>query len=58
MPNALFRIETENGNMVLAHLSEKMKMMSVRLIKGERVTVEISEYDHNRGRIIEKRKYE
>lgn len=52
LPNAMFRIELENGHKVLAHISGKMRMNFIRILPGDRVTVELSPYDLNRGRII------
>lgn len=52
LPNAMFRVELENGHRVLAHISGKMRMHYIRILPGDRVTVEFSPYDLNRGRII------
>ena len=52
LPNAMFRVELENGHRVLAHISGKMRMHFIRILPGDRVTVEFSHYDLNRGRII------
>ncbi|MDH5185652.1 MAG: translation initiation factor IF-1 [bacterium] len=52
LPNAMFRVELENGHRVLAHISGKMRMNFIRILPGDRVTVEFSPYDLNRGRII------
>jgi translation initiation factor IF-1 len=52
LPNAMFRVELENGHRVLAHISGKMRMHFIRILPGDRVTVEFSPYDLNRGRII------
>ncbi len=52
LPNAMFRIELENGHKVLAHVSGKMRMNFIRILPGDTVTVEMSPYDLNRGRII------
>ncbi len=52
LPNAMFRVELENGHKVLAHISGKMRMNFIRILPGDRVTVEFSPYDLNRGRII------
>jgi len=52
LPNAMFRVKLDNGHMVLAHISGKMRMHYIRILAGDRVTVELSPYDLNRGRII------
>lgn len=52
LPNAMFRVEMDNGHRVLAHISGKMRMYHIRILPGDRVTVEFSPYDLNRGRII------
>jgi translation initiation factor IF-1 len=52
LPNALFRVELENGHRVLAHVSGKMRMHFIRILPGDRVTVELSPYDLSRGRIV------
>ena len=52
LPNAMFRIELENGHKVLAHVSGKMRMHFIRILPGDMVTVEMSPYDLTRGRII------
>ena len=51
LPNAMFRVELENGHVVLAHISGKMRMHYIRILPGDKVTVELSPYDLNRGRI-------
>ncbi|MEW5865805.1 MAG: translation initiation factor IF-1 [Bacillota bacterium] len=51
LPNAMFRVELENGHRVLAHVSGKMRMNFIRILPGDRVTVELSPYDLSRGRI-------
>ncbi|MDO8687006.1 MAG: translation initiation factor IF-1 [Dehalococcoidales bacterium] len=51
LPNAMFRIELANGHKVLAHISGKMRMHYIRILPGDRVLVELSPYDLNRGRI-------
>ena len=51
LPNAMFRVELENGHKVLAHISGKMRMHFIRILPGDRVTVELSPYDLSRGRI-------
>lgn len=52
LPNAMFRVELENGHKVLAHVSGKMRMHFIKILPGDKVMVEISPYDLNRGRII------
>ena len=52
LPNAMFRVELENGHRVLAHISGKMRMHFIKIMPGDKVTVELSPYDLNRGRII------
>jgi translation initiation factor IF-1 len=52
LPNAMFRVKLDNGHIVLAHISGKMRMHYIRILAGDRVTVELSPYDLNRGRII------
>ncbi|MEO0075280.1 MAG: translation initiation factor IF-1 [candidate division WOR-3 bacterium] len=52
LPNAMFRVELDNGHKVLAHISGKMRMYHIRILPGDRVTVEFSPYDLTRGRII------
>jgi translation initiation factor IF-1 len=52
LPNAMFRVELENGHKVLAHISGKMRMNFIKILAGDRVTVELSAYDLTRGRII------
>ena len=51
LPNAMFRVELDNGHRVLAHISGKMRMHYIRILPGDRVTVELSPYDLSRGRI-------
>jgi translation initiation factor IF-1 len=51
LPNAMFRVELENGHNVLAHISGKMRMNFIRILPGDKVTVELSPYDLTRGRI-------
>ncbi|HML73890.1 MAG: translation initiation factor IF-1 [Sedimentisphaerales bacterium] len=52
LPNAMFRVELENGHRILAHVSGKMRMHFIRILPGDKVTVEMSPYDLTRGRII------
>jgi translation initiation factor IF-1 len=51
LPNAMFRVELDNGHKVLAHISGKMRMHYIRILPGDKVTVELSPYDLERGRI-------
>ena len=51
LPNAMFRVELDNGHTVLAHISGKMRKYYIRILPGDRVTVELSPYDLSRGRI-------
>jgi translation initiation factor IF-1 len=52
LPNAMFRVELENKHVVLAHISGKMRMHFIKILPGDKVTVELSPYDLNRGRIV------
>jgi len=52
LPNTMFRVELENGHKVLAHISGKMRKNFIRILPGDKVTVELSPYDLSRGRII------
>ncbi len=52
LPNAMFRVELENGHKVLAHISGKMRMHFIKILPGDKVTVELSLYDLTRGRIV------
>ncbi|MDA8442874.1 MAG: translation initiation factor IF-1 [Peptococcaceae bacterium] len=52
LPNGMFRVELENGHKVLAHVSGKIRMNFIRILPGDRVTIELSPYDLSRGRII------
>jgi translation initiation factor IF-1 len=52
LPNAMFKVELDNGHQVLAHISGKMRMHFIRILPGDRVKLEISPYDLSRGRII------
>lgn len=49
--NAMFRVELENGHQIIAHISGKMRMHYIKILPGDKVTVELSVYDLNRGRI-------
>lgn len=51
LPNAMFKVELENGHKVLAHVSGKIRMHFIRILPGDKVTVELSPYDLTRGRI-------
>ena len=51
LPNASFKVELENGHQVLAHISGKMRMHFIKILPGDKVTVELSPYDLTRGRI-------
>jgi translation initiation factor IF-1 len=51
LPNAMFKVELENGHIVLAHISGKMRMHNIRILPGDKVSLELSPYDLNRGRI-------
>ena len=51
LPNAMFRVELANGHKVLAHISGKMRVNYIRILPGDRVLIELSPYDLNRGRI-------
>ncbi|HET9706859.1 MAG TPA: translation initiation factor IF-1 [Gemmatimonadales bacterium] len=52
LPNATFRVELENGHRLLAHISGKMRMHFIKILPGDKVTVEMSPYDLSRGRIV------
>lgn len=52
LPNTMFRVEIQNGHVILAHLSGKMRKNYIRIVPGDRVKVELSPYDLTRGRII------
>ena len=56
LPNAMFQVELENGMKVLAHISGKMRMKFIRILPGDKVTVELSPYDLSRGRIVYRHK--
>jgi len=56
LPNAMFRVELDNKHVLLAHISGKMRMHYIRILPGDKVTVEISPYDLTRGRIIYRNK--
>jgi translation initiation factor IF-1 len=52
LPNAMFRVELATGHTVLAHISGKLRLHFIRILPGDRVTVELSPYDLTRGRIV------
>jgi translation initiation factor IF-1 len=56
LPNAMFRVELENGHRVLAHISGKMRLHFIKILPGDKVTVELSPYDLSRGRITYREK--
>ncbi|MFQ5772813.1 MAG: translation initiation factor IF-1 [bacterium] len=56
LPNATFRVELENGHKVLAHISGKMRMHFIKILPGDKVTLELSPYDLSRGRIVYREK--
>ncbi|PKO83102.1 MAG: translation initiation factor IF-1 [Betaproteobacteria bacterium HGW-Betaproteobacteria-11] len=52
LPNATFRIKLENGHVLLGHISGKMRMHYIRILPGDKVTVQLTPYDLNKGRIV------
>jgi len=56
LPNAMFRVKLENDHIILAHISGKMRMHFIKILPGDRVTVELSVYDLSRGRITYRHK--
>lgn len=56
LPNTMFRVELQNGLEILTHISGKMRMHNIRILPGDKVTVEISPYDLSRGRIVYRNK--
>lgn len=52
LPNAMFKVELENGHIVMAHISGKMRMHYIRIIPGDEVTIEMTPYDLTKGRIV------
>ncbi|MBU1023472.1 translation initiation factor IF-1 [bacterium] len=56
LPNAMFRVELDNGHVVLAHISGKIRMHFIRILPGDRVKIELSPYDLSRGRIVYRQK--
>jgi translation initiation factor IF-1 len=56
LPNAMFRVELQNGHRILAHISGKMRMHFIKILPGDKVLVELSPYDLKRGRIVYRNK--
>jgi len=56
LPNAMFRVALENGKLILAHISGKMRMHYIRILPGDKVTIQISKYDPTKGRITYRHK--
>ena len=56
LPKTMFRVELSNGHIILAHISGKMRMHFIRIMKGDKVTVEMSPYDKSKGRIVYREK--
>jgi len=52
LPNAMFKVELENGHQIIAHVSGKMRMHFIRILNGDTVTIEMSPYDLTKGRIV------
>ena len=52
LPNAMFKVELENGHQVLAHISGKLRMNFIRILPGDKVTIELAPYDLSKGRIV------
>ncbi|NLJ90605.1 MAG: translation initiation factor IF-1 [Clostridiales bacterium] len=52
LPNAMFKVELENGHVVLAHISGKLRMNYIKIVPGDKVTLELSPYDLSKGRIV------
>ena len=57
LPNAMFQVKLENGHVILAHISGKIRMNFIKILPGDRVTVELTPYDLSRGRITYRFKY-
>ena len=57
LPNAMFKVELENGHIVLAHISGKLRMNFIKILPGDKVTLEMSPYDLSKGRIVWRDKY-
>ena len=58
LPNAMFRVELENGQVILAYVSGKMRMHFIKILPGDKVTIELSPYDLTKGRITYRFKYD
>ena len=58
MPNAMFKVEIQGGHQILAHISGKLRMNFIRILPGDKVTVEMSPYDLTKGRITWRSKYQ
>jgi len=56
LPKTMFRVELSNGHVILAHISGRMRMHFIRIMKGDKVTVEMSPYDKTKGRIVYREK--
>lgn len=56
LPNTMFKVELENGHEILAHISGKLRMNFIRILPGDKVTIELSPYDLTRGRITWRKK--
>ena len=56
LPNAMFKVELENGHQILAHISGKLRMNFIKILPGDKVTIEMSPYDLTRGRITWRKK--
>lgn len=56
LPNAMFRVQLENGHVILAHISGKMRMHYIKILPGDRVTVEMTPYDLTKGRVVYRHK--
>ena len=52
LPNAMFKVQLENGHIVLAHISGKLRMNFIKILPGDKVTLEMSPYDLSKGRIV------
>mgnify|MGYP003496692181 FL=1 len=56
LPNAMFRVELENGHIILAHISGKMRMHYIKILPGDKVTIEMTPYDLSKGRVVYRHK--
>lgn len=56
LPNAMFKVELENGHVILAHISGKMRMYYIKILPGDKVTVQMTPYDLSKGRIVYRHK--